>query len=241
MKNINTPIKVAILQCDEVMEKLQPQFGVYKDMIQQMFADVPEPLEFDVFDCCKQEYPEDIDQYDFYITTGSRFSVYEQEPWILDLINFVKELDRQKIKLIGICFGHQVIGMAYHGKVENSGKGWGIGVAENKVVSEPNWMTEGSDKLNILVSHQDQVTLLPDSAVVIAESEFCPYFVVQWSEHFLSIQGHPEWNKGYSKALMNERRAIIPAERIEEGFASLEHDVDSKMFVRWVMDFVTKS
>jgi GMP synthase-like glutamine amidotransferase len=240
MKNINSPIKVGILQCDEIMEKLQPQFGVNKDMIQQMFADVPEPLEFDVFDCLKQEYPEDIDQYDFYITTGSRYSVYEKEPWILRLIDFVKELDRQKIKLIGICFGHQIIGMVYHGKVENSVKGWGIGVAENRIISAPSWMTEGNDKLNILVSHQDQVTMLPEGAVVIAESDFCPYFVVQWSEHFLSIQGHPEWKKEYSRALMNARRGIIPAKRIEEGLATLDLGVDNKMFVRWIMDFVSK-
>ena len=240
MKNVNSLFKVGILQCDEVMEKLQPQFGVYKDMIQQMFAEVAEPLEFDLFDCRQMEYPDDIDQYSFFITTGSRQCGYEQEPWIIALIDFVKKLDRQKAKLIGICFGHQVIAMACHGNVENSEKGWGIGVAENRVVSEPEWMTEGSDKLNILVSHQDQVKLLPDSAVVIAESDFCPYFVVQWSEHFLSIQGHPEWNRDYSRALMNERRTIIPAERIDEGFASLKHDVDYKKFVRWVIEFVTK-
>jgi len=72
MKNVNSPFKVGILQCDEVMEKLQPQFGVYKDMIQQMFAEVAEPLEFDLFDCRQMEYPDDIDQYSFFITTGSR-------------------------------------------------------------------------------------------------------------------------------------------------------------------------
>jgi hypothetical protein len=32
MKNVNSLFKVGILQCDEVMEKLQPQFGVYKDI-----------------------------------------------------------------------------------------------------------------------------------------------------------------------------------------------------------------
>lgn len=234
------PFKVGILQCDEVMEKLQPQFGVYLDMIQQMFTGVAEPFEFYVFDCRKNEYPDDIGLYSFFITTGSQFSVYENEPWILAVIDFVRDLDRQKKKLIGICFGHQLIGMACHGKVENSAKGWGIGVAENRVVSAPDWMKEGRGKLNILVSHQDQLIALPEGALVIAESDFCPYFVIQWSDHFLSIQGHPEWNKDYSKALMHERRGIIPAERIVRGLASLEQGVDNKMFARWVIDFVFK-
>ncbi len=233
-------MKVAILQCDEVLEKLQPQFGTYGEMISRMFNGVPDALQFDLFDCREQEYPDDISMYDFYITTGSRFSVYEEIPWITVLIDFVKELDRQKIKLIGICFGHQIIGMACHARVEHAGKGYGVGVAENRVLSTPDWIQDQTGQLNILVSHQDQVIQLPDDVVVLAESDFCPYFVVQWSDHSLSIQGHPEWNTDYSRALMNERRSIIPLERIEEGFASLGKDLDNQLFVRWIMDFIKK-
>lgn len=233
-------MKVAILQCDEVLEKLQPQFGTYGEMIAQMFDGVSESLQFDVFDCREQEYPGDISMYDFYITTGSRFSVYEEIAWISVLVDFVKELDRQKKKLIGICFGHQVIGMARRARVEHAGKGYGVGVATNRVLTAPDWIKDKTGQLNIIVSHQDQVIQLPDNGVVIAGSDFCPYFVVQWSDHFLSIQGHPEWNKDYSRALMNERRSIIPPERIEEGFASLGKDVDSQLFVRWIIDFIQK-
>jgi GMP synthase-like glutamine amidotransferase len=240
MKPLCTPIKVGILQCDEVPVKLQPRFGLYQEMIQQMFAGFAKQFQLDVFDCRKNEYPDDIFGYSFFITTGSRVSVYEKKPWIHVLIDFVRELDRQKIKLIGICFGHQIIGMACNGKVENPGKGWGIGVAVNRVLSTPEWMKDECDTLNILVSHQDQVTMLPEGAVVIAASNFCPYFVVQWNEHFFSIQGHPEWNKDYSRALMNERRSIISPERIEKGFASLEKGVDSHTFVRWIMGFISK-
>jgi GMP synthase (glutamine-hydrolysing) len=90
----------------------------------------------------------------------------------------------------------------------------------------------------MLSSHQDQVTQLPGGALVIAQSDFCPYFVVQWGDHFLSIQGHPEWSNAYSRALMNDRRAIIPAERIEAGLKSLDQKADSTLFVSWVMNFV---
>lgn len=231
-------MKVAILECDDVLEKFQPKFGHYEDMIRSMFGHLDTPFEFEAFDCRLGCYPEDIHEYDFYITTGSKASVYKNMPWIQQLIKFVQHLGKHKKTLIGICFGHQVIAMACHGMVKHSDKGWGIGIAANRVVATPDWMREKRQKLNILVSHQDQITSLPEDALVIAESDFCPYFVVQWNNHFLSIQGHPEWSSVYSRTLINNRRGLIPAERIDQGLDSLEIEPDNRLFTRWIMDFV---
>lgn len=231
-------MKVAILECDDVLEKFQPKFGHYRDMIRHMFGHLDTPFEFEVFDCRLGHYPENIDGYGFFITTGSKTSVYENKPWIQQLIKFVQHLDKHKKKLIGICFGHQAIAMAFDGMVEKSEKGWGVGVSVNRIVTIPDWMREKRKELNIIVSHQDQITSLPEEALVIAESDFCPFFMVQWNNHFLSIQGHPEWNSAYSRTLINNRRGLIPAERIAEGFASLDITPDNRLFTRWIMDFV---
>ncbi len=231
-------MKVAILQCDEVLEKNQAKFGSYNGMIQHMFTSIDERFEFDCFDCRQGEYPEDIQLYDFYITTGSKASVNDNCQWIDQLVSFVRRLAAHKKKLIGICFGHQILALANDGMVEKSEKGWGIGVAKNRIVATPDWMSEKKQELKIIVSHQDQVTQLPDGAEVIAESDFCPFFVVQWSEYSLSIQGHPEWNRKYSRTLINDRRAIIDPDRIESGLHSLTHEPDNKVFVSWIMEFV---
>ncbi len=230
-------MKIAILQCDDVLEKFQPQFGHYPEMIRKMFQPFDGPFEFAAFDCQKGYLPEDINTYDLYITTGSKASVYEDKPWIQQLIRFVEQLDKHEKKLIGICFGHQIIAMACKGMVEKSQKGWGIGVAVNHLFATPGWMSEIKPELNVIVSHQDQVITLPEHALVIAGNDFCPFFMVQWSDHFLSIQGHPEWNKAYSRTLINERRAIIDPERIEAGLASLTIEPDNRLFVRWILDF----
>ena len=235
-------MKVAILQCDEVREVFLPQFEQYSEMIIRMFDVINASLEFEIFDCQKGHYPDDIDAYDFYITTGSKAGVYENLPWIDQLVKFIQRLDNHKKKLIGICFGHQIIAMALKGKVEKSDKGWGVGIATNRIINRPGWMKENESdhkqELNIIVSHQDQITLLPNDALIIAESDFCPYFVVQWNSHFLSVQGHPEWQTDYSRALMIDRKDIIPAERIEQGLNSLSTEPDNTLFTRWIMDFV---
>jgi len=231
-------MKIAILQCDDVLEKLQPRFGNYPDMIRQMFATQPGSFEFDVFDCREQQYPDKLDDYDAFISTGSRHSVYEPLPWIQSLIAFVKRLEANKTKFIGICFGHQIIAQVLQQLVEKSDKGWAIGIAQNRVIREMDWMSEFQTSLNILVSHQDQVLSLPQEAIVIAESDFCPYFMVQWNNHFMSVQGHPEWSNDYSATLINERRGIIPPERVNAGLFSLRLPPDNALFAQWICDFI---
>ena len=231
-------MKAAILQCDNVLAKFQPQFGNYPAMIEQMFDGVDLPLSFDTYDCRQDQFPKDINEYDFYITTGSKASAYEDSAWIGQLIELVRQLDKQQKKFIGICFGHQIIALALGGKVEKSGNGWGIGIARNRIISRPEWMSDGPAEINILVSHQDQITGLPDDTILIAENDFCPFFIVQWGNHFLSIQGHPEWNTDYSRTLINDRKAIIPPDRIKAALNSLQIAPDNALFVRLIMEFV---
>ena len=231
-------MKAAILQCDNVLAKFQSQFGDYPAMIEQMFDEVDLALSFDTFDCRRDQFPGDINEYDFYITTGSKASAYEDSAWIGQLIEFVRQLDKQQKKLIGICFGHQIIALACGGKVEKSDNGWGVGIAGNRIISRPKWMSDGPAEINILVSHQDQITELPDDTILIAENDFCPFFIVQWGNHFLSIQGHPEWNTDYSRTLINDRKAIIPPDRIKAALNSLQIAPDNALFVRLIMEFV---
>ncbi len=92
-------------------------------------------------------------------------------------------------------------------------------------------------QLVLVVSHQDQVEALPAGAEVLASSRFCPYYMVQYNRHLLSIQGHPEFSKPYINALMDRRGDRIPAERIREGKASLAAPVDDRLCMQWIVNF----
>ena len=231
-------MRAALLQCDEVLEKFRPSFGSYVEMIRDMFRVVDDTLVLDSYDCRAEKYPEDLDVYDFFITTGSRASVYGEDCWIRTLIDFIRRLAQEKKKFIGICFGHQLAAITLQARVEKSPKGWGIGVATNRIVCLQPWMDGKKDNINIIASHQDQVISLPKGATVILESDFCPFFMVLWNDHFLSIQGHPEWHLAYAKAVMNERRAIIPSSVIEAGLESLTKAPDNECIARWIVNFI---
>ncbi len=232
-------MRAAILQCDEVAERFRPRFGDYAGMIRRLFQTTGETIDWELFDCRREQYPADPAEYDFFITTGSRASAYDPDPWIGRLIAFIRRLDADGRVLIGICFGHQAIAMAGHGRVERSARGWGLGLSRNRLAHRPPWMADAPEELRMIVSHQDQVTALAGSPLVIAESDFCPYFMVQWNDHFLSVQGHPEWRPDYARALLEDRRAELPPERVEAAFRSLEEAApDNATFARWALAFI---
>ncbi len=231
-------MKAAILLCDQVLEEYQDRFGQYQDMIHSMLAPFFPGLESTPFMCHQGELPEDIDAFDFYISSGSRSSVYDDEAWIHRLIRFIRQLHQQQKKFIGICFGHQLIAMALGGNVELSSKGWGIGIATNEISQQPEWMAPNPGQLRLLASHQDQVVELAPNTEILAGSDFCPFFLLQWNPHFLSVQGHPEWSVDYARALLDDRHDQYPDNTLEQARQSLTHQPDNQLFARWIRQFI---
>jgi GMP synthase-like glutamine amidotransferase len=223
------------------MQTLQPEHGNYPQMFDDLLrAQIPD-LEMLVYRCMDGEYPDRPGECDAYLTTGSKFGVNDGLPWVDVLEDFIRELWEHSIPLVGVCFGHQLMAKALGGEVGKSVKGWGVGVSFNQVVMRKHWMEPWQEKLDLIVSHQDQVIRLPAHAEVLISSTFCPFYVVQYGQHFMSVQGHPEFCKGYSRALMDLRKSAIPDARLREGQASLSAEMDADVMMRWMLNFLTQA
>lgn len=234
-------MKIGILQCDDVQEQLQPEFGNYPQMFQQLMDQAREGLSYQTYDVRSGEYPSDLDECDAYITTGSRHGVNDGLAWVDELENFVRKLYDAGKPYVGICFGHQLLAKALGGKVERSPKGWGVGVSFNEVTQAADWMNPSQSALDLVVSHQDQVCELPAHTQVLAASQFCPYYLIQVNNHMLGVQGHPEFSRKYSAALTDTRRDRIPANRVREAFNSLNAEVDDLTATRWILNFMEQA
>ncbi len=233
MKNLS----IGILKTDTVRESLSPKFGEYPDMFIKLLNETDDRLELISYDVEHQEYPSNINDVDAYLITGSKYSVYDNEPWIVALTEFVRELHKAHKKLIGICFGHQMVAHALGGKVEKSAKGWGLGVSESALISSDSWHTS-DNKFNLLMSHQDQVIEPPENALVIATTKFCPILAFQLKDHILTFQGHPEFSKSYYQALMEVRREVLGEELYFEALEGAKKPVDNRKVARWIVNFL---
>ena len=231
-------MKLGILRTDAVRPELKLEYGEYPDMFIALLRHSDPNLEYAVYDVELGEYPVDIDEVDAYLITGSKSSVYEDKRWIIELMEFVRELNRRHKKLLGFCFGHQLVAQALGGKTERSAKGWGVGLHTHRFTTVPSWHDQGDVDLNILVSHQDQVVAVPDSARVLAGSEFCENAVCQIGDHILTFQGHPEFVPEYSRELLSIRRERIGEAAYAAGVSSLSGIAQGQRVGSWVLNFL---
>ncbi len=231
-------MKLGILQCDNVLPQYQPQFGNYPEMLMELFSRIDNTLEFRIFDVTQGHYPDNMADCDGYITTGSKASAYHDTPWISTLNDYIKRLDSQKIKLIGICFGHQLIAQALGGETQKADAGWGVGVANMPIKHIKTWMYPLKSTYSLLVSHQDQVIKLPKQAELLAGDSFCPNAMYQIGHHILSLQGHPEFSKDYAVTLMDHRAENIGQLTYQQGKNSLQQSVDDNLLAQWILAFI---
>jgi len=231
-------MKLGILKTDAVRSQWVADFGEYPDMFKTLLGQSDSGLEFVVYDVEQGEYPDDLDEVDAYLITGSKSSVYDDKPWIGVLMDFVRELDRRQKKLVGICFGHQLVAHALGGKTGKSPRGWGVGLHTHRFSTTPAWHDQGELDFAILVTHQDQVMKTAHGARVLAGSEFCENAVCQIGDHILTFQGHPEFVPAYSREIMEFRREIIGEEAYTAGIASLASGPETQRIARWILNFL---
>ncbi len=235
-------MRIGILQADSVLEQFQPVHGNYPEMIQDILGRAARALDvdlaFEIYDVEHGVYPDTIDACDGYVITGSRKSVYDDEPWIKSLISFVQRLHEDRKKVIGLCFGHQLIAEALGGKTMGAQAGWGVGVHNSQLVEHPWFVDDEADHYTLIVSHKDQVVSLPVDSTLLASSEFCPNSMFTVGDHMLAMQGHPEFNKAYSRDLMDMREEILGEQTYQKGVASLAGALMRDDVARWIVRFL---
>ena len=60
------------------------------------------------------------------------YNSFDNDEWILRLVEFTrKALDHPRVKVIGVCYGHQIVGRALGSKVMKHEQGtWEVSVCE---------------------------------------------------------------------------------------------------------------
>ncbi len=230
-------MKIGLLKCDTVKDELLHIAGDCSDFFIELFSRCAPDLSLTVYDVRRERYPDSLDECDGYMTTGSAASVYDDEPWIRRLHDFVRKLYDNRKKFVGVCFGHQLIAEALDGKCEKAECGWGVGLKRVRIVSKKSWMKPELDSYSLIVSHLDQVCRLPEESEVLGANEYCPNSMFIVSERFLGIQGHPEFTVPYADALYLSRLERIGQADVDKACQSLKEEMHSEIIARWIENF----
>lgn len=229
---------IGILETGVPPATLAARFGRYDAMMRRMIG---EGHSFRTYDVQAGALPTRPEEHDAYVITGSSAGVYDALPWIAPLQQFVREA-HGRTKLVGICFGHQVMAQALGGTVEKSHKGWGMGLHTYDMIAEAPWIDRKVASIAVTAVHQDQVITPPAGVTVLAASTFTPFAALAYAGGTsISVQFHPEFEHGFTAELIELRRSVLPEGFADQARASLNLPGDSPQVAGWLRRFINQA
>ena len=159
---------IGILLCDEHYPEAVEKYGTYDVDFKMMLAgEGGDEWIYSIWRCHEGEFPDSVLTCDAWIISGSKWGAYDSDSWIAQLKDFIRELDEASSKILGVCFGHQVIHSALGGIVEKSERGWGLGAYPISLYEHLGDLSPGLE-LRLLAMHQDQVQTMADGFALVA-------------------------------------------------------------------------
>ena len=98
-------MKIGILNTDTLKTEFDTKYGQYPAMFSKVLQHAAPKIEIYSYEVQTGEYPDELNECDAYLITGSKVSAYDDLPWIVELKNFIRTLHQHQKKLVGICFG----------------------------------------------------------------------------------------------------------------------------------------
>lgn len=144
------------------------------------------------------------------ILSGGAASVYDGK------IDFDKAWLDQRIPILGICYGHQLLAEATGGKVQKGTAEFG---RSRLKLHQKDPLFEGlNEQTTVWMSHRDTVISVPPDFEVIASSDYSQIAAFKNPKHiFYGVQFHPEVShtEGGAQLLENFCRSICGASQGE--------------------------
>ncbi len=170
------------------------------------------------FDVSGGELPEDF-AFDGGVVTGSRSSVYWDDPWIDPLKEWVGEAIERDMPFLGVCYGHQLLADVLGGTVEDMGE-YEIGYSDISHTGDSQLFSGIEENFLAFTSHTDAVTELPPGAEPLAENDYSNHGFRKG--RVFGVQFHPEYDMETAEGLT--RRKDLDEERRDEVLAGITED-----------------
>jgi len=146
------------------------------------------------------------------IVTGSASSVTERAPWMLRIEAYLARAVELEQPLLGICFGHQLLGQALGGLVERNPRGREMGTVELAIVADDPLLDRSIEPALVHATHVDSVTVLPRGAQILAATELDPHAALRFGARAWGVQFHPEFDAQVMAEYVSTRSELLTQE-----------------------------
>jgi GMP synthase (glutamine-hydrolysing) len=143
------------------------------------------------------------------IISGSLRDAWTDEPDVLQLLAFAQQIVSRRQPMLGVCFGHQLLGRALGGDVRRNPVGWEVGstTVELTAAGSESPLFAGFDsQFSAIQSHRDAVLSLPANATLLATNAHTPIQAFSVGDRVFGVQFHPEMDGAILRHRWTERR-----------------------------------
>ena len=231
---------IGILMCGTPHISIVNSYGDCGKIFHTFLNSIGFKIQVKCFDCTANQFPtqEDYQELDGFIITGSKYSSYDDKvnniEWISQLKSHVREMNQRKIKLVGICFGHQVIAESLGGKVTKNPLGWEVSVSQI-YTNELGKHLLKHEALFIQEMHKDIVSNIEGTGLQeIAYNDYGIQGMIK-DNHIFTLQGHPEYNSFIISEFLKKRKDVIGSEMVNDGLQKIFNKTDTLFFSEMIV------
>jgi GMP synthase (glutamine-hydrolysing) len=155
------------------------------------------------------------EQFDVAIISGSWSMVTDREGWSETVAAWIPGVIASGRRLLGVCYGHQLMAHALGGVVAYNPRGREVGLAPitfTDAVHADHFFADAPPAFMAHVSHEQTVLTPPAQANVLAFSEQDAHQILRYAPNALSFQFHPEFTPEIMRACIERRMETYAAE-----------------------------
>lgn len=146
----------------------------------------------------------ELRDFDVLLVPGAAPNVDDPLHWIAPCVDLVRRAFAARDKrVLGICFGHQLVAHALGGRQGPAPCGLNFTVDELALApAAASLFGPGRRRLALYKSHGNQVLALPPGATALASSERTPHELYRIDRRVLCVQGHPEFSRAVMEHIL---------------------------------------
>jgi GMP synthase (glutamine-hydrolysing) len=202
--------KIFIIKAGSTFPETAAKHGDFEEMTKRgLDSNDAEVL---TIDACKGEELPAPEKCLGVVITGAHCMVTDNLPWSLAIEAWIPTLVRAQIPLLGVCYGHQLLGRAMGGQVDFHPRGREVGTVEIRKTAASHvdpLFKELPERFQAHATHAQSVLTLPPESILLAENDYEAHHAFRIGRCAWGVQFHPEYNSHIMRDYLLKQEKLL--------------------------------